>query len=125
MSNSDENASGDQIEAHVTISSAQDSAIELLQHATNLSKQRIKVAMNQGAVWITRGRNTRRLRRVKRMLQVGDEVHLYYDAKVLAEVPPEPILIKDMESYSVWQKPYGLRSQGSKSNSRAPPVHKF
>jgi tRNA pseudouridine32 synthase/23S rRNA pseudouridine746 synthase len=104
----------DHIEAHVLIESVEDSAIDLLQQSTSLSKQRIKLAMTQGAVWMTRGRNTRRLRRVKRALRVGDEVHLYYDARILAEIPPEPTLIADVGGYSVWQKPGGLRSQGSK-----------
>ena len=102
------------IEAHVLIESAEDNPINLLQLATGLSKQRIKLAMTQGAVWLTRGSNTRRLRRAKRVLHVGDEVHLYYDAKILAEVPDEPTLIADVGAYSVWRKPCGLRSQGSK-----------
>ncbi len=70
--------------------------------------------MQKGAVWLSRGRNTQRLRRVKRALQVGDELHLYYDPKVLDEVAVEPELIADVGEYSVWNKPFGLRSQGSK-----------
>ena len=104
----------DPIESHVLIESPEDSPVDLLQRATGLSKQRIKLAMSQGAVWVTRGRNTRRLRRVKRTLRAGDKVHLYYNEKILAEIPPEPTLIADIGGYSVWQKPYGLRSQGSK-----------
>ena len=104
----------DPIETHVMIESVEDSPVTLLHLATGLSKQRIKLAMTQGAVWLTRGRNTQRLRRTKRVLRVGDEVHLYYDAKILAETPNEPTLIADVGAYSVWQKPYGLRSQGSK-----------
>lgn len=114
MSDKTEHESTDHIEAHVPIAAAQDSAIDLLQQATGLSKQRIKQAMTQGAVWMTRGRNTRRLRRAKRVLRAGDEVHLYYDAKILAEIPPEPKLIADVGGYSVWHKPRGSRSQGSK-----------
>lgn len=102
------------IETHVTVESPGDNAIDLLQQATGLSKQRIKLAMTQGAVWVTRGSNTQRLRRVTRSLRVGDEIHLYYDADILAEIPAEPTLIADVGGYSVWQKPYGLRSQGSK-----------
>jgi len=102
------------IEKHVLLDSPEDGAVELLQRATGLSKQRIKRAMSQGAVWLTRGRDTRRLRRAKRTLRTGDELHLYYDAKILAEVPVEPTLIADIGAYSVWCKPYGLRSQGSK-----------
>ena len=67
----------DLAEAHVVIESPRDSPIELLGQATGLSKQRIKLAMTKGAVWVTRGRNTRRLRRAKRALRAGDEVHLY------------------------------------------------
>jgi len=102
------------IEAHVLIESPADSSVELLERASGLSRQRVKLAMTQGAVWITRGRNTQRLRRVKRALRAGDEIHLYYDAKILAEVPPEPTLIADVGGYSVWSKPRGMRSQGSK-----------
>lgn len=70
--------------------------------------------MQKGAVWITRGANTQRLRRAKRKLRTGDEIHLYYDTEVLDEQPTEPELIADMGDYSVWNKPFGLRSQGSK-----------
>jgi 23S rRNA-/tRNA-specific pseudouridylate synthase len=106
--------SKDSFETHVLIESPEDRPVDVLQRASGLSKQRIKLAMTQGAVWITRGSNTQRLRRVKRHLQTGDEVHLYYDAKILAEIPPEPSLHADLGGYSVWHKPYGLRSQGSK-----------
>ena len=114
MSDSTDHETPGHIEAHVLVESAQDCSIDLLQQATGLSKQRIKQAMTNGAVWMTRGRNTQRLRRAKRALRVGDEVHLYYDAKILAESPPEPRLIADLGGYSVWHKPRGLRSQGSK-----------
>jgi tRNA pseudouridine32 synthase/23S rRNA pseudouridine746 synthase len=106
--------STEHIEAHVPIESPNDATVDLLQRASGLSKQRIKLAMTQGAVWVTRGRKTQRLRRVKRTLKAGDEVHLYYDRKILEEIPPEPGLITDVGVYSVWHKPYGLRSQGSK-----------
>ena len=102
------------IEAHVRVESPARNSIDLLQEATDLSKQRIKLAMTQGAVWITRERHTQRLRRVTRSLRAGDEIHLYYDPKILAEVPPVPTLIADCSSYSVWNKPRGMRSQGSK-----------
>jgi tRNA pseudouridine32 synthase/23S rRNA pseudouridine746 synthase len=102
------------METHVLIESDDETPVALLHRSTGLSKQKIKFAMSQGAVWLTRGRNTQRLRRAKRVLKKGDEVHLYYDEDILAEVPPEPTLIADLGGYSVWQKPYGLRSQGSK-----------
>jgi len=102
------------IEIHLPIESSEVGSVDLLHLASGLPKQRIKWAMTQGAVWLTRGRNTQRLRRAKRTLRSGDELHLYYNADILAEVPAEPVLITDVGDYSVWQKPYGLRSQGSK-----------
>jgi tRNA pseudouridine32 synthase/23S rRNA pseudouridine746 synthase len=102
------------IESHVTVESSDHDAVTLLQEASDLSKQRIKFAMGQGAVWLTRGGHTQRLRRAKRVLKPGDELHLYYDADILAEEPPAAELIADVGEYSVWNKPFGLRSQGSK-----------
>lgn len=104
----------DRIEKHVLVESPGSIAVDLLQDASGLSKQRVKMAMTKGAVWLTRGRNTRRLRRASRALREGDEVHLYYDAKILGEEPAAPSLVADVGDYSVWNKPYGLRSQGSK-----------
>ncbi len=104
----------ERIESRVLVESADDNAIVLLSAATGLPKQRIKIAMSRGAVWLTRGSNTQRLRRAKRALQVGDEINLYYDPEIIAESPPEPTLIADAGGYTVWRKPYGLRSQGSK-----------
>ena len=70
--------------------------------------------MTKGAVWITRGNSSQRLRRAKRDLQSGDEIHLYYDERVLSQTPPEATLIADKGDYTVWHKPRGMRSQGSK-----------
>jgi tRNA pseudouridine32 synthase/23S rRNA pseudouridine746 synthase len=102
------------IESHVVVESSEQNTLDLLQQASELSKQRIKFAMTQGAVWLTRGGHTQRLRRAKRKLREGDELHLYYDEEILAEVPAEPALVADVGDYTVWNKPYGLRSQGSK-----------
>jgi len=110
----DQIKTGDQLETHVAVEATGDRAVDLLYEASGLSKQRIKTAMSNGAVWITRGGNTRRLRRAKRDLRAGDELHLYYDANIQAEIPAEPTLIADVGDYSVWDKPFGLRSQGSK-----------
>ena len=48
------------------------------------------------------------------MLHIGETLHFYYDHLVLAKVPPKPTLISDENFYSVWNKPYGMLSQGSK-----------
>ena len=102
------------VEKHVIVNCPSIHAVDLLHQETTLPKQRIKLAMQSGAVWLTRNRKTQRLRRAKRALQVGDEVHLYYDASILAEEPVAPELVADLGGYTVWNKPYGLRAQGSK-----------
>ena len=101
-------------EHHLPVLNENQSAVDLLTHATGLSKQRIKTAMQKGAVWLTHKDHTRRLRRVKQTLHPNDTLHLYYNETILAEIPPPPHLIADETAYSVWHKPYGLRSQGSK-----------
>lgn len=105
---------GRRLEFHVLVNASGEFPVDLLYQASGLSKQRIKSAMTSGAAWLTRGSKTQRLRRAKRALRAGDEVHLYYDEKVLAAVPPEPMLLEDVGGYSVWHKPGGLLSQGSK-----------
>jgi tRNA pseudouridine32 synthase/23S rRNA pseudouridine746 synthase len=79
-----------------------------------LSKSQLKQAINKGALWLTRGKHTQRLRRLKRVLHQGDELHFYYNETVLANEVPEAILIGDKNDYSVWYKPFGMLSQGSK-----------
>lgn len=130
-------------EKHIVIDEASLLAVDVLAEEAGLSKQCIKHAMKKGAVWITpaaagedqrgenadeetlleknpaderstAGKKTQRLRRAKKVLQEGDTLHLYYDEKILAEEPPVPEMIADEGDYSVWYKPYGLRSQGSK-----------
>ena len=101
-------------EVHQRIETPDVLPVDLLHQITKLSKQRIKLAMQKGAVWVTRGTNTQRLRRAKRKLRVGDEIHFYCDSAVLEEQVPEPELVADKGDYSVWNKPFGLRSQGSK-----------
>lgn len=108
------NAPADPMEIHIQVESTDESSVELLHRKSGISRQKIKSAMTKGAVWASRGRKTQRLRRATRKLQPGDELHLYFNEKILAEVPAEPGLIADAGGYSVWRKPYGLRSQGSK-----------
>ncbi len=108
----------DILELHLAIEEVDEgegvNVVELLAAKSGLSKQKIKQAMQKGAVWLTRGKQTRHLRRAKRPLQPGETLHLYYNEAVLAEEPPAPLLIADEGGYSVWYKPYGLRSQGTK-----------
>ena len=59
-------------------------------------------------------KSTNRIRRAKRTLNQGDELHLYYSQDILeADVEPAK-LIADEGSFSVWDKPHGMYSQGTK-----------
>lgn len=101
-------------EYHLEIPDANTLAVDLLAEHSQLSKQRIKKAMQQGAVWYEHKNKVTRLRRVKKKLQKGDKIHFYYNEQVLNKIPPTPHCIADLGAYSVWFKPAGLLSQGSK-----------
>ncbi len=101
-------------EKHITVTEKDGVAVDLLADKTGLSKQVIKNVMQKGAVWLSKGKKTQRLRRAKRVLTLGDIIHIYYDEHVLKREIPQPSLISDQGKYSVWNKPYGLLSQGSK-----------
>jgi len=89
-------------------------AVDLLAAETGCSKQKIKQAMQKGAVWISDGKGTRRLRRKSQNLKQGSTLHFYFDESVLEAIPVNAILIADEGAYSVWYKPRGMLSQGSK-----------
>lgn len=92
-----------------------DGLCDLLAHLSGLSKSRIKKAMSQGAAWIERpGKKMRRIRRATTSVHPGDIVALYYDESILSIEPPKPDCVKDLEHYSIWYKPAGLMSQGTR-----------
>lgn len=113
-------ATPDTIELHLPITEEGGNAVDLLAQQSGLTKQKIKQAMQNGAVWLSRGKKTRPLRRAKTNLLAQDTLHLYYNAMVLAEEPPAPVLIADEGDYSVWHKPYGLGFKGSGLRGQSP-----
>ncbi|GIU10337.1 MULTISPECIES: RNA pseudouridine synthase [unclassified Shewanella] len=102
------------IETHIKVQSSDVDAASLLAEETGLSKQVIKQAMQKGAVWHGHGKQTNRLRRAKKALKAGDELHLYYNQAVLDETVADAELLFDQQQYSIWYKPFGMRCQGSK-----------
>jgi tRNA pseudouridine32 synthase/23S rRNA pseudouridine746 synthase len=95
------------------------SVLESYSHGQNisLSKAELKQAISKGALWLTPAKNkkqTQRLRRVKKQLLIGDELHFYFNKLLLSVPVPQALLIADLIDYSVWYKPYGMLSQGSK-----------
>tara|TARA_R110001592_G_scaffold320639_2_gene598683 strand:- start:1481 stop:2311 length:831 start_codon:yes stop_codon:yes gene_type:complete len=101
-------------EKHLEIESTDKTAVDALGETTELARQTIKQAMTKGAVWLTRNKSTQRIRRADKPLKSSDELHLYFDQSILAEQPKPATLIADEELYSIWYKPYGMLSQGSK-----------
>jgi len=102
-----------------TIDGEKNTALALLftsleKTSNSLSKAQLKSAIAKGALWLTRKKHTQRLRRVKKSLQQGDELHFYYNEAVLASEVTPATLISDESDYSVWYKPFGMLSQGSK-----------
>lgn len=88
--------------------------IDVLHKSTSLSKQTLKSALDKGCVWLKNGKKINRVRRVKKPLKIGDEIYIYFNEKILLSSVAEPKLILDKKDYSVWFKPAGVFSQGSK-----------
>ena len=101
-------------EKHIPVINNTETALSILSQHCDLTKAEIKQAITKGALWLSRGNSTQRLRRIKKTLNEGDELHFYYNEKILNQVPPEALLIEDLQDYSVWYKPYNTLSQGSK-----------
>lgn len=96
------------------IAQEQQSALSLLK-LTGLSVANLKQAAQQGSVWVKFGQHkVKRLRRLKKLLQTGDTIWLYYDPDILASAVTDATLISDQSDYSIWFKPRGMFSQPSK-----------
>ncbi|MEO1939882.1 RluA family pseudouridine synthase [Candidatus Thioglobus sp.] len=102
------------IEKRIIIEQKYQLVIDAISSRVPLSKQVIKSAMDKGCVWLKRGKKTNRIRRVKKPLNVGDEIFIYFNEKILSSVTMLPELLLDKKDYSVWFKPAGVFSQGSK-----------
>jgi 16S rRNA U516 pseudouridylate synthase RsuA-like enzyme len=82
---------------------------------TGLSKSKVKQAMAKGAVWHHRsGARPRRVRRATMAALPGDRWVFYYDPAILDLRPPKAKCLRDYGSYSIWFKPAGLMSQGTR-----------
>ncbi len=89
--------------------------VEFLAEASGLSRMRIKDAMKKGALRRTRkGGKATRLRKATASLHPGDRIEFYYDEALLATIPPQAALVHDEGHYSVWNKPAGLLTQGTR-----------
>lgn len=89
-------------------------AIDLLSAAVpELSKGRLKDAMNKGAVLWRRGKQQKRLRRAQSPVATGELLQLNYDDDLLSRQCEPAVLLADERTFSVWYKPPGMLSQGN------------
>lgn len=120
-------------EFHIPITHNDKTAVEWLAEESGFSRQKLKQYMQKGCVWLERADSKiiqndvsvndlnnsqhpfiKRLRRAKKILNENDTLHFYYDESVLNSETPSAILIEDLGDYSIWNKPSGMFSQGSK-----------
>ncbi len=101
------------LDTRIAPNQANQKATDFIATETGLPKLRIKDAMAKGAVWLSRGRSRRRLRKATETLKGDDRIELFYDAELLARKPTAPLCLVDAGGYSVWFKPAGLVAQGN------------
>ncbi|MDJ0739668.1 MAG: RluA family pseudouridine synthase [Gammaproteobacteria bacterium] len=101
-------------EYHIAVDRAGLRALDVLAAHVAISRNALKQAMHKGAVWVSDARGTRRQRRADRPLAAGATLHFYHDPGILAQRPPAARLIADEGRFSVWFKPRGMLSQGSR-----------
>jgi tRNA pseudouridine32 synthase/23S rRNA pseudouridine746 synthase len=100
-------------EFHLVVAGEGIRAIDALADHSGLPRQRIKDALNKGAVWQQQRGSAQRLRRASKVLPRGTNLSLYYDSEVLQREAPAATLIADEKAYSVWYKPAGMLAQGT------------
>lgn len=118
MSNPAENSTSNTKHFQV-IADHEASALDLLAHASPFSKAQLKDFAQKGAIWLSHGgKKAEAIRRLKRTLKIGQQLDLYFNAKLLQQPllgdKFQAKLIQDFGSYSVWFKPRGMLSQGTK-----------
>lgn len=113
MSNTDTEAKT--IQVNMTIS-AWGSGLTQLAEFSALPEDAVADAARKGGVWCKRVKlhKLRRVRNLEEPLSIGDELYLNYNASVLEQNPLVPVLVADEVNYSIWNKPAGMLSQGTK-----------
>ena len=95
---------------------SQTTALELLHAETAITKQQLKQFAAYGAIWLkpSSKQKPQRLRRLKKIVGSEQTLDFYYNPELLNQEVTAPTLIDDQQQYSVWLKPRGMLSQGSK-----------
>ncbi len=91
-------------------------ALAQLAQACELSRAEVSEAASKGALWRRKPGKKAKLKRIRDTAESepGDTLVLNYNRDVLDQQPLLPTLVTDHGNYSIWYKPSGVLSQGSK-----------
>lgn len=96
------------------------SPVAQVAEACDLPRADIITAAEKGAVWWQKANGAEKYRKPVRVrsldskVSAGDLILINYNKQVLEEVSAVPVLVSDQGNYSVWNKPAGMLSQGTK-----------
>ena len=102
------------VELHRPVIYGAQTALDLLDRNTELSTAQIRQCFEHGAVWLEATGKPVRLYDSGRLLQPGQKLHLYCNQSTLSSCPYSAELVADQTAFSIWNKPSGMLSQGSK-----------
>lgn len=89
-------------------------AIDTLLSASELPADILNSCFDNGAVWLQQRGKPQRCRSPEQTVQPGERLFLNCNDSTLAPCPHQPTLIADHQRFSLWFKPAGMFSQGSK-----------
>ena len=101
------------LKLHVQASADDREARGLLSHP-QLSPEQVETCFQHGAVWLQARHKPRRIYDPQTTVNKGQQLHLYCNQSTLTPCPYHAKLMQDFGSFSVWDKPAGMLSQGSK-----------
>lgn len=86
-----------------------------LAESTGISKQKIKHALNSGAVWRKKEGKGKllRIRRASAELYVNDWIEIHYDEDILSREVAPAELILETKFWGIWFKTSGMLAQGN------------
>ena len=102
------------IEIHTPVIYPGQHAFGLLSQQDKLSPDQIETCFKHGSVWLEMVGKPVRIYDQYTPLKPGNKLHLYCNDSTLAACPYQPQLVQDFTGFSVWVKPSGMLSQGSK-----------
>ncbi len=104
------------IEEQIEVTSLWSPAAQLAD-ACDLSLAEVSDAAAKGAVWQVKAGSRskpRRIRDIEQAVSLGDVIFINYHQEVLEQKALAPQLVSDQGNYSIWYKPSGMLSQGTR-----------